>query len=92
MYDRLEDESFEMEISEGAIEMLLREGTSDEFGARELKRTVHRHVIQPVSARVARGELPAGCMVKILLCREDDGLAIVTAEELEAQQAQLEAA
>jgi ATP-dependent Clp protease ATP-binding subunit ClpA len=38
--------------------LLLDSGTSVEFGARELKRTVQRNFIQPVAALVAQGQIP----------------------------------
>jgi ATP-dependent Clp protease ATP-binding subunit ClpA len=37
---------------------LLDSGTSLEYGARELKRTVQRNFIQPVAALVAQGHVP----------------------------------
>ena len=81
VYDRLDQDSFDMEISDEAVRFLLREGTSPEFGARELKRTIHRNVIQPVSARVSRGELPPGCVVQIHCSEEAGGLEILTRKE-----------
>jgi ATP-dependent Clp protease ATP-binding subunit ClpA len=43
--------------------LLLENGISTEFGARELKRTVQRNFIQPVAALVAEDQIPAGSTV-----------------------------
>lgn len=50
---RLGSRSFAIELTEGAKEFLINRGTSTEYGARELKRTVHRHLTQPLATLVA---------------------------------------
>jgi ATP-dependent Clp protease ATP-binding subunit ClpA len=63
--NRLAERAFEIEVSDGAREFLLRKGTSDEYGARELKRTILRHLTQPLAAMVSNGAILAGDMVKV---------------------------
>lgn len=63
--DRLEDDAFDLEVKAGAREVLLARGTSPEFGARELKRTILRMLTQPLAAMVERGRVPAGCVVVV---------------------------
>ncbi len=53
--NRLGQRAFFLELSRRAKNFLIEKGTCAEYGARELKRTVHRHLIQPVSTLVARG-------------------------------------
>lgn len=60
---RLGLRGFRLQCTASGRDLLLESGTSVEFGARELKRTVHRNFIQPVSALVARGQVPAGSTV-----------------------------
>jgi ATP-dependent Clp protease ATP-binding subunit ClpA len=62
---RLGDRSFEMSVSEGARRFLLNEGISVEYGARELKRTVHRHVVAAMASMLASGEIPPGARLYI---------------------------
>jgi ATP-dependent Clp protease ATP-binding subunit ClpA len=62
---RLLDRAFEIEVTGGAREFLLKKGTSEEYGARELKRTILRHITQPLAAMVASGEIRPGDYVKI---------------------------
>lgn len=40
---------FILEWTDAAANLLIDEGTSAEYGARELKRTIERHVVQPIS-------------------------------------------
>ncbi|MBI3681404.1 MAG: ATP-dependent Clp protease ATP-binding subunit [Acidobacteria bacterium] len=58
--NRLGQRAFAVELSGAARQFLLRKGASPEYGARELKRTLLRHLIQPIAGLVARGLLDAG--------------------------------
>jgi len=60
---RLGFRAFRLQCTAAARKLLLDSGTSLEFGARELKRTVQRNFMQPVAALVSRGEIPAGSTV-----------------------------
>lgn len=55
---RLAERSFDIEVTDRARRVILEQGTSEEHGARELKRTVHRLLTQPLAALVAEGEVP----------------------------------
>ncbi len=61
--NRLGMRGFRLQCTASGRDLLLDSGTSVEFGARELKRTVHRNFIQPVSALVAQGHVPSGSTV-----------------------------
>jgi ATP-dependent Clp protease ATP-binding subunit ClpA len=71
---RLMERAFEIEVDDGAREFLLRKGTSEEYGARELKRTILRHVTQPLAAMVSMGEILGGDLVRVGV--KGDGLAL----------------
>jgi ATP-dependent Clp protease ATP-binding subunit ClpA len=62
---RLGDRRFRLTVEESARELLVCLGTSAEFGARELKRTIHRYLVQPLAARAARGKIPANSAVTV---------------------------
>jgi CheY-like chemotaxis protein len=62
---RLGTRSFEIAISEGARRFLLEIGTSAVYGAREIRRTIHRYLTQPLAARVAAGQIAPGAVVHI---------------------------
>ncbi len=40
---------------------LIEKGTSPEYGARELKRTIHKHLTQPLATLVAKNQIELGC-------------------------------
>ncbi len=63
VYSRLGEKSFEIEVTPGARELLLHRGISAEYGARELKRTIHRLLTQPLAALVASGGIVPGTRV-----------------------------
>jgi ATP-dependent Clp protease ATP-binding subunit ClpA len=60
---RLGCRGFRLQCTVAGRNLLLETGTSVEFGARELKRTVQRNFIQPVAALVAQGHVPPGSTV-----------------------------
>jgi CheY-like chemotaxis protein len=62
---RLGSRSFEIAISDGARRFLLEVGTSTAYGAREIRRTIHRYLTQPLAARVAAGQIGPGATVHI---------------------------
>jgi len=66
--ERLAEEVFQVELSADARAILLERGTSVEYGARELKRTILRMLTQPLAALLEqKGEhrqVPPGCVVR----------------------------
>jgi ATP-dependent Clp protease ATP-binding subunit ClpA len=71
LYERLGLRAFRMQCTPSARNLLLERGTSLEYGARELKRTIQRNMIQPVAALVAQGRVPPGSTV-VLDARSGD--------------------
>ena len=61
--NRLGARGFRLMCTAAGRQLLLEHGTSIEYGARELKRTVQRHFIQPVAALVAQGRVAPGATV-----------------------------
>jgi ATP-dependent Clp protease ATP-binding subunit ClpA len=61
--NRLAERAFELVVGGPARLLLLRLGTSEEFGARELKRTILRQLTQPLAAMVAGGSVEPGAVV-----------------------------
>ncbi len=74
---RLGARAFRISLSKSARQFLLRKGTSVEYGARELKRTILRSITQPLAALVADGRIDAGSRVSIEAERDGQGLRIV---------------
>jgi len=45
--------------------LLIKSGTSDRYGARELKRTIHWRLTQPIAAMVTSGKIRSGDLVRV---------------------------
>ncbi len=71
---RLGAGGFAIEVSEEGRGFLLRKGTSARYGARELNRTIHRHLTQPLAAMVAMGRMEPGAAVRADLAPDGDSL------------------
>lgn len=72
---RLGPMAFAIEVSSEAREFLIREGTDPASGARELKRTLHRRLMQPLARLVLAREIPPGGFVRVEKARSG-GLAL----------------
>jgi ATP-dependent Clp protease ATP-binding subunit ClpC len=55
-----------VDVDPGVLPLLLREGYSQAFGARPLKRTVERLVLMPLARAIAEGTVPAGSLVRLV--------------------------
>jgi CheY-like chemotaxis protein len=73
---RLGARCFRLDVMPDSRQFLLRLGTSDQFGARELKRTLHRHLTQPLATMVASGRIEPGATVRVELAEDQDNLII----------------
>jgi len=73
---RLGDRSFSLEIPPEARQFLLQRGTSAEYGARELNRTIHRFLTQPLATMVATNQVSAGAKVRVDVADPPEKLSI----------------
>ena len=73
---RLGDRYFNIEVPFESRQFLLRKGTSPEYGARELKRTIHRNLTQPLATKVASGQIEPGARVRVELSEDKESLII----------------
>lgn len=74
--NRLGERAFELDVSLAARQFLLIKGTSSEYGARELKRTILRELTQPLAAMVANDEVPPESVVRVHCTADSDRLLI----------------
>jgi ATP-dependent Clp protease ATP-binding subunit ClpA len=63
--NRLEERAFELDVGPAARRFLLTKGASREYGARELKRTILRHLTQPLAAMLANEEIDPRSTVRV---------------------------
>jgi ATP-dependent Clp protease ATP-binding subunit ClpB len=62
---RLEDRKIRVELTDRAKDLLIAEGYDPTYGARPLKRTIQRQVLDPLAMRVLQGEFQEGDSVRI---------------------------
>jgi ATP-dependent Clp protease ATP-binding subunit ClpB len=62
---RLEDRKIHIELTDRAKDQLIAEGYDPTYGARPLKRTIQRKVLDPLAMRVLQGDFKEGDTVKI---------------------------
>jgi len=62
---RLTDRHIEVEVSEAAKELLVKEGYDPAYGARPLKRTIQRMILDPLAVKVLEGEFKEGDTVSV---------------------------
>jgi len=77
---RLGNRSFVLDVPAEARQFLLQKGTSPEYGARELNRTIHRYLTQPLATMVATNQVNAGARVWVEVDAAADKLMIRSAE------------
>ena len=64
IHQRLGPNTFHLEVPARTRRYLLKIGTSQEYGARELKRTIQRQLIQPLAVLVSNGQVDPGATVR----------------------------
>jgi ATP-dependent Clp protease ATP-binding subunit ClpA/ActR/RegA family two-component response regulator len=81
--NRLGQRCFTIDVPAESRQFLLRTGTSAQYGARELNRTIHRQLTQPLATMVATGQIPAGGRIRVDLAPDKASLLIHAAEPAE---------
>jgi ATP-dependent Clp protease ATP-binding subunit ClpB len=62
---RLEDRKIHVRLTGAAKELLVREGYDPTYGARPLKRTIQRRVLDPLAMRVLEGDFSEGDTIAV---------------------------
>ncbi len=62
---RLEERKIHVELTEAAKEQVVREGYDPTYGARPLKRTIQKRVLDPLALRVLEGQFSEGDVVLV---------------------------
>jgi len=62
---RLQDRRITLKVTDAAKKLLAAEGFEPALGARPLKRTIQRLVVDPLTGRLLAGEVPDGSVVEV---------------------------
>ena len=76
---RLADRRITLDIDEGAMAQLAREGFDPAFGARPLKRVIQREIGDKASLLILSGDVADGGTIEVRAGSADDGLAVTAA-------------
>jgi ATP-dependent Clp protease ATP-binding subunit ClpB len=79
---RLEDRKIHVELTEAAKRFVVAEGYDLRYGARPLKRTIQRRVLDPLAMRVLQGEFGEGDHITV--DAGDDGLRFEKTQSMAA--------
>ena len=82
---RLREKQIRLHIFQGAYEYLAQQGYNPDYGARELRRTVDRLVMNPISSMLLEGQFQAGDIIEVL--QENGGLVFRRGETPKEQEA-----
>jgi ATP-dependent Clp protease ATP-binding subunit ClpB len=80
---RLEDRKIHVELTDGAKDFIVSEGYDPMYGARPLKRTIQRRVLDPLAMRVLEGEFHEGD--RLVVDVGDNGLSFVKKQPASAK-------
>jgi len=80
---RLEDRKIHVELTDRAKDVLIAEGYDPMYGARPLKRTIQREVLDPLALRILQGDFGEGDNLRVdapngelVFSRADRGVAV----------------
>src|ERR1700744_1707952 len=73
---RLGSRCFNIEVPFETRQWLIEKGTSPEYGARELKRTIHKNLTQPLATLVANNQIESGSRVRVEIATDREGLSL----------------
>ncbi len=77
---RLEDRKIHIELTDAAKDLLVEEGFDPAYGARPLKRTIQRRVLDPLAWRVLQHEFAEGDNVRVDVIDHELGFFKVTGQ------------
>jgi ATP-dependent Clp protease ATP-binding subunit ClpA/ActR/RegA family two-component response regulator len=75
---RLGNKCFQIEVPFETRQWFIEKGTSTEYGARELNRTIHRNLTQPLATMVATGQIDSGARVRVDIAPDREKLVLRT--------------
>ncbi|MDK2871150.1 MAG: ATP-dependent Clp protease ATP-binding subunit ClpC [bacterium] len=79
--ERLREQGMEVEVTEKAKEFLVKVGYDPIYGARPLRRAIQRHIEDPISEAILRGEFKEGDKILVDVAEDGKELRLVRKEE-----------
>ena len=79
--ERLQEEGLRISLTPSAVNFMVDKGYDEKFGARPLKRAIQRHLENPLSEGILRGDYSDGDEILVDLDNEGAGLHMVVAAQ-----------
>ena len=78
---QLEEKSIRIELTAEAEELLLRKGYDATYGARQLRRTIQKHIEDPLAEAIVGGQIQDGARIEVRANGESFMFVPVPADE-----------
>ena len=79
--ERLKEQGMEIELTESAKEYLAKVGYDPIYGARPLRRAIQRHIEDPLSEAILKGEFKEGDKILVDKAEKSDELRFIKREK-----------
>ena len=66
----MSEKNIKVTVSEGACDFLAKKGTSRQFGARPLRKTIQKYIEDPLSEEILNNKLVSGKTLNISLSKD----------------------
>ncbi|MGC4017127.1 MAG: ATP-dependent Clp protease ATP-binding subunit [Luteolibacter sp.] len=77
---RLKEKGMQMELTDGARDLLITKGYDPSYGARPMRRAVERYLEDPLAEALLRGDIKSGDTVQVVRRGETDELLFLPVE------------
>ncbi|MYJ17662.1 MAG: AAA domain-containing protein, partial [Gemmatimonadetes bacterium] len=74
--ERLTESGLTLELSQGAVDFLVRHGYDERYGARPLKRAIRRFIEDPLSEKILMAEFADGDELQVVVSEDGKALSI----------------
>ncbi|MXX55085.1 MAG: ATP-dependent Clp protease ATP-binding subunit [Gemmatimonadetes bacterium] len=74
--ERLTESGLTLELSQGAVDFLVRHGYDERYGARPLKRAIRRFIEDPLSEKILMAEFADGDELEVVVSEDGKALSI----------------
>jgi ATP-dependent Clp protease ATP-binding subunit ClpC len=68
---QLADKGIRLEPTEAALDLLVEKGFDTTYGARQLRRTIQKHVEDPLAEAIVRGQFSEGSRIEVATAGEN---------------------
>jgi ATP-dependent Clp protease ATP-binding subunit ClpC len=83
---RLRDRGVELEIDQPAIDFLIKQGFSEDYGARPLRRAIERFIEDPLAEKLLKSDIEGSQTIKVGLSEDEQSLSFGEAKKTKTKE------